>query len=128
MLRRGFSFSDIIIGIFLLGIIVVTIIPMLNISFENLNYSIEKTRMIYLAEFVVETLKGEGLPEYMIEDFHIKGESYFEGLDEEDAMVFSCKVELLEESDKLWHIRISLFQKNSEVNLKDVELQACFPK
>lgn len=128
MLRKGFSFSDIIIGIFLLGIIVVAIIPMINISYENLHYSREKTRMIYLAEYIVETLKSHKIPSYMIEEFEIKGESYFEEFDEEDAKLYACKIQLLEEHGNLWNIKIILSHKNSEVNLKDVELQACFPK
>lgn len=115
-------------GIFLLCLVLTIAFPMINISFNHLHYSIEKTKMIYLAESVAETLKNEEISNDVFEQIKIFGQVNFECLDDDDLDKYQCRIIQLEEDEYLWNLKIILSQRNSEVNIKDVEIQAFFPR
>ncbi|MFA5577009.1 MAG: type II secretion system protein [Tissierellaceae bacterium] len=58
MTRRGFTLIEVMMGLFLLGLVSLTVIPILNTSFMNMNRQKERADMIYTAEMVIERLKA----------------------------------------------------------------------
>lgn len=57
MKNKGFILLEIMVGLFLIGLISMTCLPILNLSKCNFNKIKEKNEMIYIGEMVIEKLK-----------------------------------------------------------------------
>lgn len=84
--------------------------------------------MIYALEAIAESLKNEKYSDPIFEDLALGEEVDLNGSFIEDMTSYECKIIIIDEDDYSRTVKIVLRQKNSEVNTKDVEIQAFYPK
>ena len=56
--RKGFTLVEVLIGLSLLGLVSVTILPIISSSMMNLNKNNIRMEMNYLGETVIERIKA----------------------------------------------------------------------
>ena len=128
MKNRGLIFLDIVIGLFIIGLIVVVSFPILNLINKSFVSSKETTEMIYLAESTIETLKSKDERSIkFLSDLEASYESGPEALFLEDDS-FISKVVLVEKDPKLWKLCIRVNKKANEGGNEYVEIKAKIPK
>lgn len=129
MERKGYSLIDILVGLFILGLGVATTIPIINTCFNNLNRVEIKSEMIYIAESVIENIKGN-TEEYIeiFEDLEEEGEAIFNQLDQEDLQKYECKIINMGNKEYTWDIKVIVVSLNNSIEVSDVGLRATFPK
>jgi hypothetical protein len=127
MKKGGFIFLEIILGIFLIGLIASTFFPIIVSSFNNFNRIKEKSEMIYIAEMVAERLKSdeelfnEIIPQL---ESHDIVEIYDEMIDDNRYKCTLCKLESL---DRIVDLSINVSTKEQEKN-SNVYLKISIPK
>lgn len=84
--------------------------------------------MIYALEAVAESLKNEKYSDPIFEDLGLGEEVELNDSFIEEITGYECRIIIIGEDDYSRTVKIVLKQKNSEVNTKDVEIQAFYPK
>ncbi len=120
---------EVILGIFLIGIVVIYLLPGFNRIFLNLNKAREDTQLVYLAESIVESLKFERIhnPE-IFKTFEKKDSILYTNLDQEDLNQYNCLIVKEDETDYLWTLRIIVSRKREKGRGSNIEIKASFPK
>ena len=129
MLRKGFSLLEVIFGIFLIGVVVIYLLP----SFNNIFLSFKKakidTNLVYLAESIVESLKAERISNPEIFEQIKEAEKFlYTKLDQEDLDKYDCYVINDDENEYLWKFKVVVNTRKDEGKMSNVELKASFPK
>lgn len=140
MKKKGFTLVEVIMGLFLLGLISITILPIINTSFMRLkNHSI-RVKMVYIGESIIENIKA-----YDIEsnsDLFICGtslEEIIQGLRDEDDFSmdlnyyecnneFTAKLTKTNTSGELWLLTVLVSCNTERNNIKDVKYMAYLQK
>lgn len=141
MNNKGFTLIEAILGLSLLGIIVVTLLPLINATLENINKSNERMHMVLLAESIMEQIKYFKYDNY--QDTYILDVSiadlvgWLSNSDnvninlpkDKESLKFSYECDIYKTSinDKLWHIKIVICS-NREKRIRDVVFQAVIEK
>lgn len=140
--EKGFLLIEVIMGLFLLGIIVVNCFPLLNIAIDNINIVKRKVNIVFVAESIMEKIKfydydlldGESIFDMELKelvDIFNNSDSVIVKLpiDEENrAYEYFCTIYKNDINDKLWKISIHISPKVEKKNVKDVILQSIIPK
>ncbi|NLK43636.1 MAG: prepilin-type N-terminal cleavage/methylation domain-containing protein [Tissierellia bacterium] len=136
-MKRGFTLIETIMGLFIFGLIVVTVIPITNGTINNLYKQKIKTQMIYTGEMVIERLKAYDLDtssELFIYDVEIsqlieefKGNDYIEIEFEKEEYELPLKIIKENKSDFLWSIKVIVYNKGGG-RLDNVEFKAYLQK
>ncbi|NLW22388.1 MAG: type II secretion system protein [Tissierellia bacterium] len=58
MKKKGFLLIEILMGLFLLGIVSVTCLPILNAGIDNIKLNRKKVDMVFIAESTIEQIKS----------------------------------------------------------------------
>ena len=58
MRKKGFLLIGVLMGLFLLGLITVTCLPILNTTSNNLKLAKDKMDMVFIAESTIEQIKA----------------------------------------------------------------------
>lgn len=58
MNKKGFILIEVLMGLTLLAIVTITCLPILNTALNNLMLAKEKTKMIFIAESIIEEIKS----------------------------------------------------------------------
>lgn len=136
-MKKGFTLIEVIMGLFLLGLITVTVLPLVNGIFFNFQKQKDKYNMIYTAEMAIEKIKAYDcdvdLNNIFIYDVDVgqliqefKSNDYVEiNLDSEDYE-YPVKIIKDNKSDSLWIIRVQVYKNGGK--LDNVELKAYVPK
>lgn len=124
MNRKGTMFLDTIIGLFLIGLIVMTLFPIYTLTQKGFNQHKKMTQMSYIAESTIEKLmlKDEQALEFL-EILETSKELNYPLLQERD---YESIVELLDNNTYLWDLSITVIEvKGGEAN---VQLKATIRK
>lgn len=139
MYKKGFILVEVLIGLFLLGLIIITCFPILNTSLHNLQLSKEKMEMVYIAESTIEQLKSFNYnsnreDEYLFDvqltylmDRLMAKESVSINLPldkNNQQWKYICTIRKEEKSPNFWKIIVSVSSINEEKRLNDVTIQA----
>lgn len=125
MKNKGFILLEIIIGLFFIGIIATTFLPILTLSINNLNRVRDRDEMNYIGEMVVEKFKSRS-PQVksIISELDIDGEvDYID--DDFDTGKYSCKITKLNTSDSLLEFLVNV---NNEEKGYNVLFKASLPR
>ncbi|NLY78198.1 MAG: prepilin-type N-terminal cleavage/methylation domain-containing protein [Tissierellia bacterium] len=138
--NKGFTLIEVIIGLFLLGIISVTFIPVLNTALVNIRSSNDKVSTILFAESIMEEIKyfndesSENsyiLDTNMAEVMDLLGKSDYVHIslprNGEEEWDYKCDIVKQNIDDELWHITITIYSKGKK-ETKNVVLQAYVEK
>lgn len=126
MENKGFIFLDIIIGLFIIGLIVVVSFPMLTLINKSFEKTKEITDMSYLAESTVENLRAkDGQALNFLKELENTSRLEYESKDNEK---YISSVHLENPHPKLWNIKISIRKKDIKDGGPYVEIKASIPK
>lgn len=129
MLRKGFSLLEVIFGIFLIGVVVVYLLPSFNNIFLSFKKAKTDTNLVYLAESIVESLKAERISNPEIFEQIKEAEKFlYTKLDQEDLDKYDCYVINYDENEYLWKFKVVVNTRKDEGKMSNVELKASFPK
>lgn len=136
-MKKGFYLIEVIIGLFLLGLITVSILPLNNIIIFNLKNQKHKYNMLYIAEMAIERIlsyNNEYSNNLLIYDVEVgelikefNKDNYVEILLDKDEYEYPIKIIKNDKSDTLWHVRVLVYNKSGEESY-NVELKAYIPK
>lgn len=126
---KGYVFLEVVLGIALLGLVVVTALPLLNYSYRGYERIISRVEMTYIGEKLSEELRSDNIYfKSLLENFKDGEEvEYFE-LEEEDLQKYGCKIINMGDNEYLWELKIIVYSKNSEEKIPNVELEINIPK
>lgn len=127
MIKNGYVLIEVMVGLFLLGIISVTCFPLIVSSFNNFDKIKNRTEMIYLGEMVIERLKADkgftmGIIPRLEELNSIDLNDKF--LDNEK---YDCVLYKLSSEERLINLRVNVSLKDQE-NGFNVDFKASIPK
>lgn len=139
--NKGFTLIEVILALFLLGIIVATFLPLINTALVNIKLTNERYHMILLAESIIEQLINfnyEGSENIYILDMKLV--DIIDMLCESDEVNISlpknrkneqwnytCNIYKNNFNENLWDITVKI-SYHGEKRIKDVVLQAYMEK
>ena len=128
-MNKGFGLIDTIIGLFLLGLIVVLILPIFTSVYNQYSKINSKTEMIYLGESIYERLcsKDEYSKE-LIDSLTHNDEVIFDDVSVEYLQKYESRIIKIEESEIFLKINIIINPKSNGGNISDVEFEASILK
>lgn len=142
MNNKGFIFVEVLVGLFLLGVAIVTYYPIINTSIYNLQLSKNRMEMINIAESTIEQLKSFSYDntkedEYL---FDIQLISLInELIDKESSTInlpvnksnnqwnYTCIIQKEEKLKNLLRIKVTISPIQKEQRLNDVVIEAFMP-
>ena len=141
MNKSGFLLIHTLLGLFLLGLVTVTCLPILDTALNNFGLVNIKMDMIYIAESIIEQIKSFDYDNMVEEEFIfdlqlvklieiLEEKSQVDiclplNLDEEEYKYF-CKIHK-SEVDNLWEIEVNISPIKEVRGIKDVNLKAILP-
>lgn len=134
--KKGFTLIESIIGLFLLGLIAVTTLPIINSSFITLRNHDTKLQMVYTGEMVIEKIKAfnmESNSDVLIYDTTVyeliqlfrSNDSIEVKLPKNDNNEkFSLTIIKNQKSDYLWMLSVYVYDNKEGSNIGHVEYTA----
>ncbi len=133
MNKKGFSLIEVLLGLFLLGLISVSILPVLTSTVINMNKNKIKLEMNYIGEMALEKIKSYD-EENFLDDF-IFNEKTLDLIElfkkQENSKItlkeslngenYLLEISKEERSNKLWLIKVCVYHDREGSNVKDVE-------
>lgn len=93
-MKRGFILLEILIGFTFLGIVAAASLPAMIQSNRNMDRAVEKTRMLYLCDYVAQQLKtDEDYSCEVLEEMIVEGSAIYQS-DDIDEESFYCHLYL----------------------------------
>lgn len=141
MNKNGFLLIEVLLGIFLLGIVCVTYLPMFSLAQNNFYLLEVKNDMKFFAETIMERIKafdysneetGYILDMGMTELFDLFYTKATVEITLPISDAFECKYDVIiikkSKTDNLWDITVKVISKGNRERIKDVEFKALLPK
>jgi type II secretory pathway pseudopilin PulG len=141
MNRRGFILLEVLLGMFLLGIISVTFLPLISSAQKNLCLLETKNNMKYFAETILERIKAFEFDsendeyildmklEFLMERFCREATVEVElPIFDNGEYEYLVRINKLNQNENLWKIRVNITSKENSERIKDVVLEAYVPK
>lgn len=139
MARKGFSLIGGIIGIALLGLIAVTVLPIINSSFGRISEQKTKAEMIYIGESIIEKIKACEL-DHPTDVFVFNANIFdllcsFKEMEDvevnlsvqDDSLDYEIRIKKENKSNKLWIISVNVSEKGEGENHREVKYEALMP-
>lgn len=136
-MKKGFTLIEVMLGLFLLGLITVSVLPITNGAFFNLQKQKNSYDMVYAAEMIIEKLKaydGNSSSKSYIFDVEIsqiieefRGNNYVEVNFDEEEYEYPIKLIKNDKSDLLWTIMVLVYNRDGGKS-EFVELKAYITK
>ena len=129
MKRRGFTLIEVIVGLFLLGLVSTVGFPIIQNSIENYNRVKERQHMYYLCEMVVERLrsKDDSLDDIFIE-LETSSEIIVSTIGAYDLEEYRCKITKTKETDIFINLDVRIYIDNEMRNSQYVEYKTVIKK
>ncbi|WP_313756435.1 prepilin-type N-terminal cleavage/methylation domain-containing protein [Tissierella sp.] len=137
--KKGFTLVETILGLFLLGLIAVTVLPIINTAFIRIESHKIKMEMVYLGEMSMEKIKAfdaSSKSDLFIYDTNISEViKLFKEYDDIEINIpkkenddkYYLKISKNQRMDSLWIVSISVFHNKKGSNIKNVEYKAYMP-
>ena len=142
MKQKGFLLIEVLMGLFLLGLITVTCLPILNTTSNNLGLIKGKMDMVFIAESTMEQIKAFD-PTRTRENEYLYGMQLVELMqilkDQDPAVIvlplnisdnnykYICNIYKENHNENLWKIRVKVLPFEEERRISDVEIEAFVP-
>lgn len=138
MKKKGFTLVEVLMGLCLLGLISLTILPIIASSAKLSNRNYKRTEMAYLGEMIIENLKAFKYDsestnyicntevEEIINLFKSQERSNIELVFLGEYEKYNIKIEKQEKSSRLWEILVSI-DYIKEGGIKGVTYKAFLP-
>ncbi|NMB27324.1 MAG: hypothetical protein GX987_04655 [Tissierellia bacterium] len=140
--ERGFLLIEILMGLFLLGLITVTCLPILNTASNNLRLTKDKMDILFIAESTIEHIKSFDYSRTK-EDEYLHGVRLTELIDilrdEDPAIIelplnigdnnfkYLCTIYKENDSENLWKIWVKVLPFEEGRRISNVEIMAFMP-
>lgn len=127
MKREGSILIEAIIGLFFLGLLATSILPLLGFSFNNIKNIRHRDEMNYIGEMVAEKLKSKSASAIKtISDLDDIGEIIYEDGDF-DTSLYRCKLVKLYSSEGFIEY-IVIIESKDDINVKTVQYKSSVTK
>ncbi|MCK9442984.1 MAG: type II secretion system GspH family protein [Tissierellaceae bacterium] len=136
MKRKGFTLIEVMMGLFLLGLVSATVLPIFNTTFMNINKQRQKAEMLYASEMAIEKLKAYN-PQSSVNLYIYNTDvkeiiQLFYDNDRVDVEIseggeYTIKIVKEDKSKFLWFIEVFVYNKDWG-NKNHVELEAYLQK
>lgn len=141
MNNRGFILTQVLVGLYLLGLVLVSALPLLNTSISNLNLAKDKKDMINTAETVIEQIKSFNYKNNsdtelvfdmeladIIELFEEQGEVNLSLPIDKDNSEYKYICDIYKtEKDNLWKLNVSISFENGGKKINEIKITALLP-
>lgn len=136
--KKGFALVEVLLSLFLLGIISVTVLPIVSSSLNNINKNKIKMEMNYIGEMAIERMKSyneESSAELYIFDkkvseiielFRNTGSSEINILGKVENEKYLLRITKDQRSNILWNISVYVYHDKEGSNLSHVEYKTYF--
>lgn len=139
--KKGFLLIQVLLGLFLLGLVIVTCLPILNAAVNNLTLAKTKMEMIFIAESIIEQIKSFDYDNTEESEFifDIQLTELMEMLGEENEIntllpvnknrkehKYLCNIYKIED-ENLWKLKVNISPINEVKNITHVEIMAFLP-
>ena len=120
MRNKGFTLVETILGLFLLGLVTITIFPIIQGSYGKFYRNDVKLQMMNTAEMTLERLKAFNRSSTedlyicntkvsdIIDDFSSKGDTTLTLLEKIDDENYSVEIKKTDKNEKLWRVRVKV--------------------
>lgn len=138
MERKGFTLVEVLLGLFLLGIISITVLPIVTSSLNNLSRNKIKMEMNYIGEMAIERIKAyneESSKELYISDkkvsevielFRYSVSSEVNISQKGESGNYILRITKDQRSNVLWNISVYVYHDEEGSNLSHVEYKTHF--
>jgi sensor histidine kinase YesM len=124
MKKRGFALIDVIVGLFLMGLVVVIAIPILSSTYGNYGNLNTLTEMTYLAEGIYERLNSlDDYSQELIQDLLENDEVVYRDLNNRHKDRYQSKILCLDYDENFIDVLIVISSIKGKGRVKDVEIQ-----
>ena len=126
-MKKGFLFIEVLVGLFILGLVAVTCLPILNLSLNNFTRIKDKSEMHYIGEMVLEKFKSKDdyIVDLMAQLETVDAVDYSDNSFDSDK--YSCQLVRLKSTHKLLEFKV-IVNKQDQENNSYVEYKASIPK
>lgn len=137
---KGFLLIEVLMGLFLLGLIAVTCLPILSTASHNLKLTKDRIDMLFTAESIIEQIKSFDY-NWIREDEYLYDMQLIELIErlEEDDFVtirlpldiettnsrYLCIISKENYSEDLWKIEVEVTSFEEEKRITNVKIMAC---
>lgn len=139
MNHRGFTLVETIMALFLLGLVAITVLPIIHVSFDRVGRNDIKLEMMNIGEMAIEKLKAfdrNSINPLYIHDMKIE-DIIDEFSDKEDVLLtlqnesknrkYTIEILKEEKNKKMWRISVSVYYKKGGKH-EEVIYNALIPK
>lgn len=122
MNRKGFTLIEVIVGLFLVGLVSVVSFPIIQNSINNYNKVQESQHMFYLCEMVVERLraKDSSLDE-IFNELEGNSEIIVSTISTIDLENYKCKITKTKDTDLFMNLDVRIYIDNEMRDSQFVE-------
>lgn len=140
--KRGFLLIGALMGLFIMGLVTVTCIPIINSTLMNIDLVKDKTNMMLVAESIIEQIKsfdyGTASKDESLYGMNLT--NIIEMLKNEDSVKitlpldkdyenfeYRCIIYKENKDGSIWRIWVTVISPKGAKNIEDVEIQAFMP-
>ena len=129
MEKKGFVLVDILVGLFIMGLVTVVSLPLLTSTYLNYSRINTITEMNYLGESIYERLVAkDDYSKDLINELVGQDEVIFYDLNSNHLEKYESKVTKLSDSENLLEIKIIIKSNSHGGNISDVEFKGTILK
>lgn len=126
MMKRGFFYIEILMGLTIFGLVCITSLPLLNTSMKNFVRIKDNSEMYHIGEMVMEKLKTSN-PDILDILTQLEVSDKVDYIDDDfDNKKYSCQLIRIENGRKLLEFKVIVSKVNQEKTY--VEYRASIPK
>lgn len=140
MTKKGFTLIEAIIGISLIGLIAVTVLPIINSSHKRIRLQKNKAEMIYIGESIIEKIKAyefEKSMDILISDVNLTEIiTLFKEMENVEITLhqnvnnsdYEIKIRKENNYNRLWTISVNVSEKGEGENNRQITYEALVPE
>lgn len=122
MKRKGFTLIELIVGLFLIGLVSTVAMPIVQNSIGNYNKINERQHMLYLCEMVVERLRAKDSNlDDIFQSLETSNEIVLSTIDSTDLGKYKCKITKTKETTLFMDLDVKIYIDNEMGNSQYVE-------
>lgn len=129
MKRRGFTLIELIMGLFLIGLIATILMPIVQNSIGNYNKVKERQHMLYLCEMVVERLRAKDANiDTIFQDLEDNSQIIVSTIGETDLGKYKCSISKTKETTMFMNLDVRIYIDSEMGNSQYVEYKTVIKK
>lgn len=122
MKRKGFTLIELIVGLFLIGLVSTVAMPIVQNSIGNYNKINERQHMLYLCEMVVERLRAKDSNlDDIFQSLETSNEIVLSTIGSTDLGKYKCKITKTKETTLFMDLDVKIYIDNEMGNSQYVE-------